>query len=153
MDYKIVYDREAKKFLTPKQYMGILKSLMQYRYPKIQRTSNGVECNLEFPNYLFIIGERHLPKDVVVESWIVLEWPRENPNGPAVLAPRVACLEFAYDLFSLRMERTYTSIVDRRKEFFEAKGCAPLALDGVRLSSKNFMCNVAALKKAVPGLF
>lgn len=153
MDKKLVYDRSIKKFLTPKQYMGILKSLMQYHYTKIQRTSNGVECKLNYPNYLFIVGSKHLPNDVIVERWIVLEDPRDNHNGPVCIAPRIASIDFAYDTFSVRMERSYRSIDDRREEFLSANGCVPITLDGVKVNSKNFMCKVAVLKKIAPGLF
>ena len=152
MDYKLVYDRYQKKFLTPNQYMGILiKLLKNSRYPKkIECTSNGIRATYAAPNYLLIIGNKHLPKDTIVEKWIVLEAPRESLNGPSSLIPRVACLDFAYDGFFFM---PCMSVEDSRRDYFCYKGCVPLCLDGVQVSTVNFMSNVSKLKKIASELF
>ena len=151
MDYKLVYDRCQKKFLTPNQYMGILTKLLKdSRCPKkIEYTSNGIRATYAAPNYLLIIGNKYIPKDTIVEKWIVLEAPRESLNGTSGLIPRVACLDFAYtydDFFCMSLE-------DSRRDHFGYKGCVPLCLDGVQVSTVNFMSNVSKLKKIASELF
>ena len=151
MDYKLVYDRYQKKFLTPNQYMGRLTKLLKdSRYPKkIEHTSNGIRATYAAPNYLLIIGNKYIPKDTIVEKWIVLEAPRESLNGTSSLIPRVGCLDFAYtyDDFSCM------SLEDSRRNHFCYKGCVPLCLDGVQVSTVNFMSNVSKLKKIASELF
>ena len=149
MDYKLVYDRYQKKFLTPNQYMGILTKLLKdSRYPKkIEHTSNGIRATYAEPKYLLIVGNKHIPKAAIVEKWIVLEEPRESLNRTSSLIPRVACLDFAYDGFSHR------SVEGSRREHFAEKGCVPLYLDGVQVSTVNFMSNVSKLKKIASELF
>ena len=151
MDYKLVYDRYQKKFLTPNQHMGILtKMLKDFRYPKkIEHTSHGVRATYALPNYFVIIGNKHIPKDTIVERWMVLEAPRESLNGTSSLIPRVACLDFAYtydDFFCMPLE-------DSRRDHFAEKGCVPLCLDGVQVSTVNFMSNVSKLKEIASELF
>ena len=149
MDYKLVYDRCQKKFLTPNQYMGILTKLLKdSRCPKkIEYTSNGIRATYAAPNYLLIIGNKYIPKDTIVEKWIVLEAPRESLNGTSSFIPRVACLDFAYDGFFHR------SVEGSRREPFAENGCVPVFLDGVKVSTVNFMSNVSKLKKIASELF
>lgn len=149
MDYKLVYDRYQKKFLTPNQYMGILtKMLKDFRYPKkIEHTSHGVRATYALPNYFVIIGNKRIPKDTIVERWMVFEAPRESLNGTSSLIPGVKYLDFAYDGFFCR------SVEGSRREHFAENGCVPLYLDGVQVSTVNFMSNVSKLKKIALELF
>lgn len=141
----VVYDREAKKFLTSKEYKE--RGDLCLANIDMMNTDDGFTMTFNLPRYLVIVGSDFLPRGAFIEDWIV--FTVEYNHLPPI---NVRKLSYAYNADEVRARRC-SALNESRNDYFNASKCAPSCLEGIRASSKNFICNVALLRKIAPELF